>query len=93
MKMGADRLIATQEDKDWAKNNTSSLDLLINTVYAPNMPLEEYLGLLDIQGTYIQVGAPEDKIGPITAFALIFKRVKMGGRRGAGLTGRWGRSL
>ena len=58
MKMGADDLIATEEDKDWASKNGNSLDLIISTVYAPNLPLQEYLTLLDIRGTFIQVGAP-----------------------------------
>lgn len=58
MKMGADDLIATEEDKDWAKKNANSLDLIVSTVYTPKLPLADYLSLLDIQGTFIQVGAP-----------------------------------
>ena len=58
MRMGADELIATEEDKDWAKKNANSLDLIISTVYTPKLPLADYLTLLDIQGTFIQVGAP-----------------------------------
>lgn len=79
MKMGADGFIATEEDKDWAANNTNSLDLIVSTINAPKLPLAEYLKLLDIGGTYIQVGAPEDEVPGFSAFALIFKRVKIGG--------------
>ena len=35
MKMGADRFIATDEGKDWAKHNANSLDLIISTVSSP----------------------------------------------------------
>ncbi len=79
MKMGADHFIATGEDKDWAKHNSRSLDLIISTVSTPNMPLQDYLRLLRTNGQFIQVGAPEDPIPAITAFALIQKGVKIGG--------------
>jgi alcohol dehydrogenase (NADP+) len=38
-----------------------------------------YLELLDVKGTFIQVGAPEDPIPQFHAFALIRKNVKVGG--------------
>ena len=59
MKMGATRYIATDEDKGWAKNNTMTLDLIISTVSSPNMPFSDYLSLLGVDGTLVQVGAPE----------------------------------
>ena len=59
MKMGADRYIATDEDKDWAKEHNASLDLIISTVSSPKMPFSEYLNLLRVNGTLCQVGAPE----------------------------------
>lgn len=79
MKMGADHFIATGEDKDWAKNNSRTLDLIVSTVSAPDMPLQDYLRLLRTNGQFIQVGAPEDPIPSITAFALIQKGVRIGG--------------
>lgn len=79
MKMGADDFIATGEDKDWAKHHSRTLDLIISTVSSPNMPLGEYLELLRTNGQFIQVGAPEDPIPSIRAFALIAKGVKIGG--------------
>lgn len=78
MKMGADHFIAT-EDKDWAKNNSRTLDLIVSTVSSPDMPLGDYLRLLRTNGQFIQVGAPEDPIPSISAFALIQKGVKIGG--------------
>jgi alcohol dehydrogenase (NADP+) len=79
MKMGADEFIATGEDKDWATNHARSLDLIVSTVSSPDMPIQGYLQLLRVKGTFIQVGAPEDSIPAFNAFALIAKGVKMGG--------------
>ena len=77
--MGADAFIATDEDKDWHKKNSATLDLIVSTVSSPKMPLSQYLRLLRVGGQYIQVGVPEDKIPPFNAFSLIGKGVKMGG--------------
>ena len=43
------------------------------------MPLMDYLQLLKTKGTFIQVGAPEDKLPDMNAFAFIAKGVKFGG--------------
>ena len=43
------------------------------------MPLEQYLMLLRTNGTFIQVGAPEDRLPAFYAFALIAKGCKVGG--------------
>ncbi|KAH8694858.1 mannitol dehydrogenase [Talaromyces proteolyticus] len=56
LKLGADRYIATDDDEDWANRNVRTLDLIISTVSSEHMPLEKYLGLLKIKGSYIQVG-------------------------------------
>ena len=79
MKMGATKFIATDEDKDWAAAHARSLDLIVSTVSSPKMPLQEYLQLLRTNGTFSQVGAPEDPIPSFHAFALIEKGVKIGG--------------
>ncbi|KAK7527881.1 chaperonin 10-like protein [Phyllosticta citriasiana] len=78
-KMGADGFIATDEDKDWAKTNANSLDLIVSTVSSPKLPLMGYLSLLRRKGVFIQVGAPEDALPPFNAFALIAKGCKIGG--------------
>lgn len=78
-KMGATGFIATGEDPKWARNHSRTLDLIISTVSNANMPLESYFRLLRTGGTFIQVGAPEDKFPGFNAFAMIMKGIKMGG--------------
>lgn len=56
LKLGADMYIATADDKDWARHNAHTLDLIVCTVSSANMPLNDYLGLLKTKGTFIQVG-------------------------------------
>lgn len=56
LKLGADKYIATDDDKDWEKTNARTLDLIISTVSSDKMPLTGYLSLLKIEGTLIQVG-------------------------------------
>lgn len=75
----ADDYIATEEDKNWTKKHSRTLDLVICTVSSPNMPLNDYFSLLKARGTFIQVGAPEDVLPRLSAFALIFKGIKFGG--------------
>ncbi|KAF6226372.1 hypothetical protein HO133_009238 [Letharia lupina] len=79
MKIGAEKYIATNDDKDWATHHARSLDLIVSTVSSPNMPLEQYLMLLRTNGTFIQVGAPEDRLPAFNAFSLIAKGCKIGG--------------
>jgi alcohol dehydrogenase (NADP+) len=62
LKMGATKFIATDEERDWATNHASTLDLIVSTVSSPKMPIQEYLGLLRLRGQFVQVGAPEDNI-------------------------------
>lgn len=77
--MGADGFIATDTDPDWASTHANSLDLIVSTVSSPKMPLMGYLALLRYKGCFIQVGAPEDALPQINAFALIAKGCKLGG--------------
>ncbi|PSN63013.1 cinnamyl alcohol dehydrogenase [Corynespora cassiicola Philippines] len=77
--MGADEYIATAEDEKWERKHSRSLDLIVSTVSSPDMPLSGYLRLLRTNGQFIQVGAPEDKLPAIAAFALIAKGCKIGG--------------
>ncbi|CAI6278648.1 unnamed protein product [Periconia digitata] len=77
--MGATDYIATSEDEKWDKKHSRTLDLIISTVSAPDMPLSGYLRLLKTKGQFIQVGAPEDVLPAISAFALIAKGCKIGG--------------
>jgi alcohol dehydrogenase (NADP+) len=59
--------------------NAGTLDLIVSTVSSPKMPLSQYLGLLAPRGQFVQVGAPEDVLPPISAFSLIMKGIKLGG--------------
>ncbi|KAE8418586.1 chaperonin 10-like protein [Aspergillus pseudocaelatus] len=79
LKLGADAYIATDEDADWAKNNSRSLDLVISTVSSSKMPIMDYITMLKPSGNFVQLGAPEDGALTIPAFALIVKRIKFGG--------------
>lgn len=63
----------------WAKKNSRTLDLIICTVNSHSLPLSDYMRLLRTRGTFIQVGAPEDKLPALSAGALIGKAVKIGG--------------
>ncbi|KAF2874926.1 chaperonin 10-like protein [Massariosphaeria phaeospora] len=77
--MGADTFIATSEDEKWERKHSRSLDLIISTVSSSDLPLSGYLRLLRTNGQFIQVGAPEDKLPAIAAFALIAKGCTIGG--------------
>ena len=77
--MGADHFIATDEDQDWAKTNSASLDLIVCTVSSEKMPLSKYLRLLRTHGRFVQVGAPEDRLPAFNAFSLIAKGAFIGG--------------
>ncbi|RDW59003.1 NAD(P)-dependent alcohol dehydrogenase [Aspergillus mulundensis] len=79
LKLGADEYVATAEDTEWMANNKRSLDLIVCTVSSSKMPINDYVGLLKVDGTMIQVGAPEDGALTIPAFTLIANRVKLGG--------------
>lgn len=61
-KMGADLYIATDDEFNWATKHARSLDLIVSTVSSTKMPMTEYLGLLDVNGTLVQVGLPEDGV-------------------------------
>jgi D-arabinose 1-dehydrogenase-like Zn-dependent alcohol dehydrogenase len=79
LKLGADEYVATAEDTEWMANNKRSLDLIVCTVSSSKMPINDYVSLLKVDGTMIQVGAPEDGALTIPAFTLIANRVKLGG--------------
>ncbi|KAL6352378.1 hypothetical protein LRP88_14360 [Fusarium phalaenopsidis] len=79
LKMGADSFIATAEETDFATKYESTLDLIICTVSGPNLPIADYISMLDVNGTLIQLGAPEDPIPSFSAFALLRKNIKLGG--------------
>lgn len=77
--MGADAFIATGEDKNWSRAHSRTLDLIVCTVSSPDMPVEKYLHLLRTGGKFVQVGAPEDRLPQISAFAFIGKGCSLTG--------------
>ncbi|KEZ40933.1 NADP-dependent alcohol dehydrogenase 6 [Scedosporium apiospermum] len=78
--LGADAYIATADEEGWAKKNARTLDLIVSTVSSADMPLSDYLKLLKVGGTFIQVGAPDGgNLPPINAFTLIGSGIKVGG--------------
>lgn len=77
--LGADGFIATDEDKKFSRKHSRSLDLIICTVSSQDMPLSQYLRLLKTDGTFVQVGAPEKPLPPLSAGLLIQKGVKVTG--------------
>ncbi|KAL3464584.1 chaperonin 10-like protein [Aspergillus heterothallicus] len=79
LKMGADSYVATAEDKDWVKENARSLDLIVCTVSSSKMPITDYVSLLKRDGTFVQVGVPEDGALTIPAGVLVMNGVKLGG--------------
>lgn len=79
LKLGADHYIATSEDADWAKSNARSLDILICTVSSSKMPLTDYLSLLKVSGTYIQIGAPDDGNLPQISAWTLFNEINVSG--------------
>lgn len=79
LKLGADHLIAIEEEENWSETYKNSLDVIICTVSSPNMPFTEYLNLLDVGGVFVQVGAPDEALPPVVPFALIMKKVAVKG--------------
>ncbi|PWW75630.1 GroES-like protein [Tuber magnatum] len=77
--MGADTYLATDDDPNWASGHANTLDLIVSTVNSPKLPIDSYLQLLRPHGTFVQVGAPEDKIPGFNVVPLIVKAVNITG--------------
>ena len=60
MKLGASNYYATSDESTF-EQLTNSFDLIINTVSA-NLPLDDYLKLLRLDGTLVNVGAPAEPV-------------------------------
>jgi uncharacterized zinc-type alcohol dehydrogenase-like protein len=72
LRLGADHYFATS-DPGTFEALAASFDLIVNTVSA-KIDVDAYLGLLAVDGTLVNVGAPPEPL-PVNAFSLI------GGRR------------
>jgi uncharacterized zinc-type alcohol dehydrogenase-like protein len=76
LRLGADHYYATS-DPDTFTQLANSFDLMINTVSA-NVDLDAYLSLLAVNGTLVEVGAPEHPMS-VAAFSLIPNRRSLAG--------------
>lgn len=78
IQLGCDDYIATDDDKDWAKHNARRFDVIISTVSSAKMPVAQYITTLALNGTMVQVGAPEEPV-PVPIFPLIVGRRSLAG--------------
>lgn len=54
--LGADRLVATGEDEEWAAKMDRTLDLLIITGSSADMPIDKYMAVLKTEATLVHLG-------------------------------------
>ncbi|MFV0433754.1 MAG: NAD(P)-dependent alcohol dehydrogenase [Leucobacter sp.] len=79
---GATRYVDTTDAAALAELR-GSLDLIINTVSA-GLDIRVYLGLLDVDGTLVNVGAPSEPFS-VPAFSLIPRRRSLAGSSTGGI--------
>jgi uncharacterized zinc-type alcohol dehydrogenase-like protein len=82
LRLGASHYYATS-DPDTFKKLRNGFDLILNTVSA-NLDLGEYLKLLDVDGTMVELGIPEHPM-PVPAFALALMRRNLSGSNIGGI--------
>jgi alcohol dehydrogenase (NADP+) len=70
-RFGADHYYATSDEKTF-EELAGHFDLIVNTVSA-QLPMAQYLNLLALDGTMVNVGAPAEPL-EVPAFALIANR-------------------
>ena len=76
LRLGADHFYATSDPATF-EQLAGSFDLIVNTVSA-NLDMDQYLGLLGLDGVLVEVGAPEQPM-PVAAFSLIGNRRSLAG--------------
>ncbi|KAL1835058.1 hypothetical protein VTK73DRAFT_6354 [Phialemonium thermophilum] len=80
LRLGCDEYVATAEEPGWTHKHARSLDLIISTVSsARGLNIADYLALLKRDGTFVQLGNPDD--GPLTVpqHLLIMQRLRIAG--------------
>ena len=82
LRLGASNYYATS-DRDTFKKLRGSFDLILNTVSA-NLKLGDYLNLLDVDGTLVELGIPEHPM-EVPAFALALMRRSLSGSNIGGI--------
>ncbi|OAA60608.1 Alcohol dehydrogenase superfamily, zinc-type [Akanthomyces lecanii RCEF 1005] len=78
MALGCDAYIATEDDKEWTNHNARRFDVIISTVSSAQMPIDDYIQTLTLNGSTIQVGAPEEPV-PVPVLSLIAGRRSLAG--------------
>jgi alcohol dehydrogenase (NADP+) len=76
LRLGADHYRATEDPSTFA-DLASHFDLIVNTVSA-NLDLDAYLALLRVDGTLVNLGAPEHPVS-LSVFSLINSRRRLAG--------------
>lgn len=79
LSLGADDYIATADEANWAAKHARSLDLIISTVASSEVPIAEYLSMLKRDGSFVQVGIPDDGPFKVNAASVVFGRQKFTG--------------
>jgi alcohol dehydrogenase (NADP+) len=82
LRLGASHYYATS-DPDTFKKLRNSFDLILNTVSA-NLDLDQYLKLLDVDGTLVELGIPEHPM-EVPAFAVALMRRSLAGSNIGGI--------
>ncbi len=82
LRLGAGNYYATA-DPGTFKKLRGSFDLILNTVSA-NLPLDDYLSLLDVDGTLVELGIPEHPM-QVHAFPLALARRSLSGSNIGGI--------
>ncbi len=76
LRLGADYYYATSDPATF-ETLKNSFDLIVNTVSAP-IPVDDYLGLLAVDGTLVNVGAPAEPLS-VNVFSLLSGRRNFAG--------------
>jgi len=82
LRLGANHYYATA-DQDTFRTLRGSFDLILNTVSA-NLSLGDYLNLLDVDGTLVELGMPEHPM-EVPAFPLALARRSLSGSNIGGI--------
>jgi alcohol dehydrogenase (NADP+) len=82
LRLGASNYYATADSATF-KRLRSSFDLILNTV-SVNLNLGDYLSLLDLDGTLVELGIPEHPM-EVPAFALVGARRSLSGSNIGGI--------
>ena len=77
MKLGAHKFVLTKTPEAFAEH-ANTFDLIINTISSADLDMASYFGLLKLDGTLVNVGAPEKPLS-VNVFPLIMMRRRFAG--------------